>query len=428
MAWLIVAFLVSAFLWLPVVVLRFLDDCRSRGRRGHHWPHRAPQDGIPSPSDVAALIAARNEGLVIGMTIASACTLLPLSNIYVVSDGSSDVTAERARAAGVNVLVLNSSRGKGGALAAGIQHFQLCWRYEVVLILDADTVLSPDYLKTGLPLFAAKDVVAVAGQPRASWQPGRMSWRGQLLSAYREVIYLRAKFAKYGQAWRHANAVMVAPGFASMYRTSALAQIEVDAPGLVVEDMNMTFEIHSRRLGRIAFHPRMAIGYTQEPESFRDYVRQVRRWSLVLWQTVRRHGFLHSGFFWAGLTSHMAEVIASSTIAILFPLGLVLEALAKMAGNHVGLATGALGPLAQIVTIRNYLIVFVLPQYLFTVLAAVLHQRPRYLLMGLGFPLLGITDAALALYTLPCAWIERSTGAWISPTRRRPDSSGPRRR
>jgi hypothetical protein len=29
-----------------------------------------------------------------------------------------------------------------------------------------------------------------------------------------------------------------------------------------------------------------------------------------------------------------------------------------------------------------------------------------------------ITDAAIALFTLPRAWLDRSTGQWVSPTRR----------
>ena len=31
-------------------------------------------------------------------------------------------------------------------------------------------------------------------------------------------------------------------------------------PGLVIEDFNMTFEVHRRKLGRIAFEPRVRVG------------------------------------------------------------------------------------------------------------------------------------------------------------------------
>ena len=36
-------------------------------------------------------------------------------------------------------------------------------RFPVVLLLDADTRLSPNYLNTGLPLFNDHDVAAVLG-------------------------------------------------------------------------------------------------------------------------------------------------------------------------------------------------------------------------------------------------------------------------
>ncbi|MEV6495150.1 glycosyltransferase family 2 protein, partial [Actinoplanes sp. NPDC051633] len=365
-----------------------------------------------------ALIAAHNEELVIEKSIASVTALFSPSEVYLVSDGSSDSTAEKARAAGVNVLELHPNRGKGGALAAGVEHFELCRRYQVVLLLDADTLLSPDYLDTGLPLFADCEVVAVAGRPRSFWRPGQMSHRAQFIAAYRAMVYLRAlEFTKYGQGWRHANAVVVVPGFASMYRTSALAHIDINAPGLVVEDLNMTFDVHHKRLGRIAFHPAAAIGYTQDPATWGDYVRQVRRWSLVLWQTVRRHGFLHRGLFWAGLTLYMAEVITSSIVAILFPFGLALEAAAGVLGHDLASTGGILGGLFGVISIENFLIAVVLPQVLFTMLVSTLHRRPRYLLFALGFPILWIIDSFVHLYTIPRAWIDRSTGAWTSPVR-----------
>lgn len=411
MIWLIVVLTVgvSLLFWSAVGILRFLNERR-----------RAPSlpGAVPDPADVAALIAAHDEELVIEESIASVTALFPPSNVYVVSDGSSDATAEKARAAGVNVLELDPNRGKGGAIAAGVEHFDLCRRYQVVLLLDADTLLSPDYLTTGLPLFADPEVVAVAGRPRTFWQPRQMSHWAKFIAAYRAMVYLRAlEFTKYGQGWRHANAVVVVPGFASMYRTSALAQIDINAPGLVVEDLNMTFEVHHKRLGRIAFHPGAAVGYTQDPATLGDYVRQVRRWSLVLWQTVRRHGFLHRGLFWAGLTLYMAEVISSSIIAILFPLGLALEAAGGVLGNDIAPTTGMLGSLFQVVSLENFLLAVLLPQFVFTLLVSTLHRRPRYLLYGLGFPILWIVDSVLHLYTLPRAWIDRSTGAWISPAR-----------
>lgn len=220
---------------------------------------------------VAVLVAAHNEEPVIAATVAVARGQVPAGNVFVVSDGSADGTASVARSAGATTLELDPNRGKAGALAAGIETFDLCGRFDVVLLLDADTHLAPDYLRSALPLFDDPEVVAVAGRARTIDDRASPTRVGRFLLAYRERLYLIVQLLmKFGQAARWANAVTIVPGFASMYRTSALAQIDVIGAGLVIEDFNMTFEVHARRLGRIEFHPWAAVAYTQDPDRLGD--------------------------------------------------------------------------------------------------------------------------------------------------------------
>jgi cellulose synthase/poly-beta-1,6-N-acetylglucosamine synthase-like glycosyltransferase len=211
----------------------------------------------------------------------------------------------------------------------------------------------------------------------------------------------------------------VVPGFASIYRTTALRQIDVNAPGLVVEDLNMTFEVHHRRLGRIAYHPSVAVAYTQDPVLLSDYVRQIKRWALVLWQTVRRHGFFHGTFFWGSLTVCVLELIVNCLILVAAPVLLVLWAVNNVWGHQlISPATGSWAWSVVTYTPVVLLIFIVLPEFLVAVVVAAGRRRPRYLLFALAFPALRILDAALYLYTLPLAWIERSDGTWASPERR----------
>ena len=266
---------------------------------------------------MAILIAAHNEELVIAETIAAASKLVDLTNIFVVSDGSKDATASIVRAAGANVLELNPNRGKAGALAAGIAEFGLRDRFEVVLLLDADTHLAPDYLQSALPLFDDPEVVAVAGRARTIDDMASSTRLGRFLLAYRERLYLVVQLlVKFGQAAKWANAVTIVPGFASMYRTRALAHIDVVGAGLVIEDFNMTFEVHAKKLGRIEFHPWAAVAYTQDPDNLNEYVKQVRRWILGFWQTVRRHQF-RASVFWFALMIFIFELITSSLMFVL---------------------------------------------------------------------------------------------------------------
>jgi hypothetical protein len=65
-----------------------------------------------------------------------------------------------------------------------------------------------------------------------------------------------------------------------------------------------------------------------------------------------------------------------------------------------------------------------LPDYLTTLLVAALQRRPKYLLFLPFFVLMRVVDAAITLYTLPRAFVARSTGRWTSPTRRPPELVG----
>ena len=415
---------VSTTLWSIVGLGRLIGF--QFGRMPAHRSHSSPSaDGHPLlPSDrviaadVAVLVAAHNEEMVIAETIRAARRMVAPTNIFVVSDGSTDGTAQIARAAGVTVLELNPNRGKAGALAAGIESFGLCARFEVVLLLDADTHLSPGYLRSALPLFDDPEVVAVAGRARTIDDRASPTRFGRFLLAYRERLYLIVQLLmKFGQAARWANAVTIVPGFASMYRTSALANIDVVGAGLVIEDFNMTFEVHARRLGRIEFHPWAAVACTQDPDRLTDYVKQVRRWILGFWQTVRRHR-LRPGVFGVTLALFIVELITSSVLFVLvlpaLALTLAADVLQQLQPDPAGWTvwlTGLLPP-------QQLLIGVLLPDYLLTVMAVCVLRRPRYLLLGIGFPLMRMLDAVLCLRMLPRAFASSSSGVWVSPTRR----------
>ena len=381
---------------------------------------RLQRDGVDwvQPSDVAILVAAHNEELVIDQTISAASALVDVANVHVISDGSKDSTAAVARGAGANVLELNPNRGKAGALAAGIEHFELCRRYKVVLLLDADTHLAPDYLSTGLPLFNDPEVVAVAGRAKTLDDMAPPTRFGRFLVAYRERLYLIVQLLmKFGQATRWANAVTIVPGFASMYRTDALQHIDVVGAGLVIEDFNMTFEIHAKKLGRLEFHPSAATAYTQDPDTFRDYKSQVRRWILGFWQTVRRHR-IQPSVFGVTLLVFIVELVTSSMMFVLLIPVLTVSMLASVLAGVIPDPAAWVLWVGDLLQPQSVVVGVLIPDYLLTIMAALILRRPRYLLLGLAFPLMRIVDAALCLKVLPKAFAGSSSGVWVSPTRR----------
>ena len=367
---------------------------------------------------VAIVIAAHNEELVIEKTLDSAMSQVPRGQVYVASDGSSDATAELATRRGANVLELNPNRGKAGAIVAAIEHFDLVERYDVVMLLDADTVLDADYLDSGLPLFDDPEIVAVAGRASTIFHPPPATLLGRILVTYRQRVYIAVQYLlKYGQASRRINVVSIVPGFASMYRTRVIHAIDIDAPGLSIEDFNMTLEIHAKSLGRIAFNPRAAVARTQDPDTLRDYSKQVRRWSLGFWQTLFRHGWHPRLFFLVTWLSVVELLIACLMLVIAPPVAL----LSGLSGLFVGWGLDSTGDLREFATLLPGWILalgILVPDLALSIMTAILTRNGRFLLYALAFPFLRILDAILCLVALRRALAGSSSGVWQSPQRR----------
>ena len=181
--------------------------------------------------DVAVLIAAHNEELVIDQTLAAIMELVPLASVHVVSDGSTDRTVEVARRTGANVIETKENLGKAGALQEAIQRFGLLDRFRAVMLLDADTRVQPGYFDAALPIFDTPDVVAVAGCVKTDTDRN-LSPVGNLLVGHRQRIYaIGQRVLKYGQTTRRFNATPIVPGFASIYRSEVLPRIDMNPPG-----------------------------------------------------------------------------------------------------------------------------------------------------------------------------------------------------
>ena len=408
---------VSLAFWSVVAVLRRLAEL--------HRPERPVPPHRLTPRDVAVIIPARNEEVIISATIRSVLRLVKPGNIHVVADGCDDDTGLIALSWGLNVLEPMPARGKAAGIEAVVRDFDLPGRFRALLIVDADTELDEHYLERALPLFDDPEVVAVAGYAKTSWRPQELTLMGRLLVAYRTRLYAVMQWIKYAQTWRRTNVTAIVPGFASMYRTSVLAHMDLNPPGLVIEDFNMTFEVHHKRLGKIAFRPDIG-ATTQDPDNLPDYYKQITRWQLGLWQTVRRHR-LWPSWFCLALGVFLLEVVIASVLIIALAVGLVVTPLVDLAAGQVswGWLAGTDDFLGSYVTVFGILLLVVLPDYLLTCVTAVAMRRPSLLLYGLGFLPVRVIDATALLRTLPMAWRTRSSGLWQSPGRRPTPGSTP---
>ena len=188
----------------------------------------------------------------------------------------------------------------------------------------------------------------------------------------------------------------------------------------------MTFEVYQKRLGKVAF-TLSAVAVTQDPDRFRDYVKQTRRWAVGLWQTVRRHP-PRANLFTVMLAVLLLELITSSAIFVVLPL---LAAGARGAGSGAAARWHWL-PFADVhavvaahMKLSAVLFGVAVPDYAMTCLVAVLDRRPRLLFFGCSSRSLRVIDAAIALSAVPAGWFVRSNGTWQSPARRAVEPPAP---
>jgi cellulose synthase/poly-beta-1,6-N-acetylglucosamine synthase-like glycosyltransferase len=120
--------------------------------------------------------------------------------------------------------------------------------------------------------------VLVCGSPSSD----RHNW----LTAFRALEYALA-LATYRKGQHAMGVITVAPGCASTYRTSVLERFDWNG-GTLVEDMDLTVQVHRKRLGRVE-HAARAVTYTQDPRRIPEYIGQLTRWYSGTWQVFRLH-------------------------------------------------------------------------------------------------------------------------------------------
>jgi len=226
--------------------------------------------------DLAVVIPAFNEEQVIAASLEILTQIIDPVDIYVVSDGSTDNTADIA-AEYANVLEIGRNVGKARALRLAIDKFELNQHYHYLLFSDADSRLAPGFLEA-VHAYVPQQPACIVGKVRSD--------RHGLISAYRAYEYA-VGFGVTKKAQGIMGAITVAPGCASLYRSDILDKLNFSSRTLT-EDFDLTLQIHLKRLGHIAYAADAEV-YTQDPFTLSDYWKQVVRWNTGFWQNM----FLH---------------------------------------------------------------------------------------------------------------------------------------
>lgn len=258
-------FILACTTWL------FVIDMRERGARLVSLPLSMAM----SPLSMAIVMPAHNEAHVIAESIRhldlAAANYHPWHcRLYVVENGSwDDTTAVSQRAldscgALKGVVVSAPVTGKAAALNVGVR---MC-REEIVVRVDADTLLPPLTLVRIAQRFSDPSVGGVGGLPLPKDRHG-------LLARIRAVeVYLSA-FRRSAQ--NAIDSVMVLAGMVAAYRREVLIRLGGFAEGLNGEDADMTVRVG--RLGyRIVYDAGIRV-YTEVPDSLFGMREQRMRWA-----------------------------------------------------------------------------------------------------------------------------------------------------
>jgi poly-beta-1,6-N-acetyl-D-glucosamine synthase len=245
-------------------------------------PSAARASGNESPCDLCVVIPAFNEEKLVGRCVRSvlAAGVSP-QDVFVIDDCSSDGTAAIVeRFSGVNLVRNAERRGKARSLRQVLAAEAIADRFQYVALIDADSYIAPDYFQIVRRTFEGdREAALVCGSPRGE--------RHNYLTAFRTFDYALALFV-FRRGQDSLKVITVAPGCASTYRTSIVKQLDWEG-GTLVEDMDLTVQIHRRRLGTVRYAA-AAVTFTQDPRTIGGYLGQIRRWYSGTWQVMRLHG------------------------------------------------------------------------------------------------------------------------------------------
>ena len=317
-----------------------------------------------------------------------------LYEVLVIADNCSDDTAARAREAGAAVLERNDSalRGKGYALKYAFE--RLPEAVDAVIVIDADTVASPNLLRA----FAARiDLGARAAQADYAVRNANAGWRTRLMAiafgAF-HIVRSRARERMGVSAGLRGNGMC--------FTTSVLREVPHDAFS-IVEDVE--YGIRLGEAGHRVFYVDEAHVYGEMVSSAKSARSQRERWEGGRAALLRRHG-----------SNLVKRGLAGNGVLLDLAADVLVPPLSRIAGAAVlGFAAAAVGGVVTggFVASRN--------AFLASLAAIAAYVFRGWAVSGTGAR--GLADLALAPWfmiwklTLARRAPARTDAEWIRTTR-----------
>lgn len=243
---------------------------------------------------VVALVPAHNEADCIEATLAGLAgqTVRP-TRVVVVADNCTDDTAELAVAAGASVVeTVGNSYKKAGALNQALARILPELRpHDYVLILDADTLMVPDFVEVALSAALRDPLIGAVGGIFHGERAGSVLEQAQC-----------NEYARYAREIDRVQRVMVLTGTAALIRVEALRDVAshrgTSLPGrfgdfydrtALTEDMELTLALKTRRW--LLLSPTQCRTVTELMPNRRALHRQRVRWYRGALDNLRVYGW-----------------------------------------------------------------------------------------------------------------------------------------
>jgi cellulose synthase/poly-beta-1,6-N-acetylglucosamine synthase-like glycosyltransferase len=351
--WLSAGAIVYTHLGYPLLLMA-LTRLTGRDRRRFqssrsHSAQKPGNDAAEELPTVSLIIPAYDEEEVIAGKVANALALdCPRDRLQVIvaSDGSSDATAERARAAGASLVLELPPAGKVAALNAAAEQAA----GEILAFSDANSVWARDALRRLVAPFADPGVGYVCGQVRFLDPDGNN---------------LEGAYWRYEMAVREAESALagVTAGNGAIYAVRRDAYIPLAPSGS--HDLSFPFRLAKRRL-RSVYAPAARAEEKMVPTIEGEFARK-RRMMVGLWDIVAGEGMLsprgYSPLYAFEIASHrllrylspLLHVVALAANAFLLDDGLLyVLAFALQLALIAGALLGRAVPIAPFRIARYY--------------------------------------------------------------------------
>ena len=199
--------------------------------------------------------------------------------VIVVNDGRTDQTRPiiaSLQKKNLNLKMINGKHeGKSASLNLGVKHA----KHEILLCLDADTLILPDSLKKLVKPLASPSIGATNGSCC-------VSNASNYLGVFQQIEYHYNNLIRKSFSVLFKNGIWFFGAFAC-YKKSVLHEIGYFKKDTMTEDMDVAMEIFKAGYRTVNVHD--ALGFTLVPLSLRDFYKQRSRWWIGALQTLHKN-------------------------------------------------------------------------------------------------------------------------------------------